>query len=229
MSRVMPLSLFLGVGLLLALSQRGLGGEPPSKDELTKKYRELIQRLVSPNKEPMTTNRSSGSVKFPAGYDVKAQERIAAARQVLHDNFAEALPFLIEALDDTRYCMTINWADGDAYYNRSVGSICRDVIASQLEVYRGKIRFSGPQHWHRYGYGPISKEWWQARKGRSLAELQIEAIDWALERRMAEPAAEVREDREHEIADLRKLRGEIATSGKPVKRRAMYPMVTSDR
>ena len=229
MSRVLELTLALGAGLLLAFSNRGIADQPLSKDKLANKYRELVGTLVSPNKMPITRNASGGSVKFPAGYDVRAQNRIKAARQVLHDNFDEALPFLIDAIDDDHYCMTIDWAEGDAYYNYAVGRVCRDVIASKLEVYRNEIKFMGPQHWHRYDYGPITKEWWRARTGRSLAELQVEAIDWAIEQRKAEPKDKVREDRLNEIADLQKLRNEIAKSGKPAKPSGMLPMVTSDR
>jgi hypothetical protein len=229
MSRGLELRLALSVGLLLAFSNRGIGGPPSSKDELPKEYGELVRMLVSPNEKPTAQGGANPSAKFPEGYDVKAQKRIKAARQKLHDNFEKALPFLIDAIDDNRYCMTIDWAEGDGYYNYSVGRVCRDVIASQLEVYRPKIRFSGPQHWHRYNYGPINKPWWHARKGRSLAELQVEAIDWAIKRRKAEPKDEVGEERADEIAELQKLRDEIARSKKPAKPRRMLPMVTADR
>ena len=140
-------------------------GRRALEDARSKKYADLISQLVSPNKEPITGDES---VRFPAGYDVKAQQRVEAARQALYDNFEDALPYLVEALNDTRYSMTVDWADGDAYPNYSVGKTCRHIIASQLEIYRDKIKFSGPQHWHRYDYAPISKEWRQKRKGRSL-------------------------------------------------------------
>jgi hypothetical protein len=122
--------------------------------------------------------------------------------------------------------MTIDWAEGDAYYNYSVGDVCRDVIASQLEVYRNKINFFGPHDWHRYDYRPITKEWYRDRKEQSLAELQIEAIDWAIKKREAEPKDKVGEERENEIAELQKLRGEIAKSGKPAKSNGMLRMIT---
>jgi hypothetical protein len=102
------------------------------------------------------------------------------------------------------------------------------VIATQLEVYRDRIWFSGPQHWHRYTY-PISKKWWEARRGRSLAELQVEAIDWAIAQRMAEPAETVRAERADEVSNLRQLREEIAKSGKPAKPSRLQRMETWDR
>lgn len=232
MSRIGLRSLFLGIGLLLgcshqevANSHQEVGNEPPSKDELAKKYRALIEQLASPNKKPITQNRSGGAVKFPEGYDVEAQNRIDSARQTLYDNFEQALPFLVEALGDSRYCMTIDWAEGDAYYNKTIGSICGNVIDSQLEVYRDKMGFSGPQDWNRYNC-PLPKEW----KGRSLADLQIESIDWAIAQRSAAiKANNGKLEQSQEISDLQKLRKEIAKSGKPAQPRSMYPMVTSDK
>ena len=217
------------VGLLFAFTSQAIGEHPSPKDGAPKKCDELVRALVSPNEKPITHTGAENSVKFPADYNAKMQKRIEAARQSLHDNFEQALPYLVDALDDNRYCMTIDWADGDAYYNYSVGQVCRDVIASQLEVYRNEIRFLGPPHWHRYDYGPINKKWWHARKGRSLAELQIEAIDWAIKQRKAEPKDEVCEERANEILNLQKLRNKIAKSKKPVKSLRMLPMVTSDR
>lgn len=221
---VLPL---LGAVMLLGRCQKVAGDEPPSKQETTKNYAQLISQLVSPNKEATTQNGADSKVKFPIGYDVAAQKRIEALRQVLHDDIENALPYLVGALDDQRYCMTINWMDGDAYYNFSVGTICRNVIASHLEVYREEISFFGSGHWNRYNY-PISKKWWDERKGRRLSELQVEAIDWAIEKRKAEPK-EFTEGRENEIAELQNLRATIAKSGKPAPSQRMRRMVTQDR
>jgi hypothetical protein len=165
-----------------------------------------------------------GGVRCTAAYDRMAQRRVDEARKALHDNFEEALPHLIDALDDQRYSMTVNWADGDAYPNYSVGEVCRNVIASQLEVYRDKIRFS-VKRWHEYNY-PVSKTWWKTRKDRSLAELQLEAIDWAIERRKTESE---KERREEELVALRELREQVAKSSKPAKSRGLLKMVVTDR
>jgi hypothetical protein len=216
-----PLAILLGALMPLLLANQG-SSDGPSKDARSKKYAEHVAQLVSPNKEPIT---GDVAVKFPRGYDLRAQRRVDEARKALHDNFEDALPHLIDALDDQRYSMTVNWAEGDAYPNYSVGEVCRDVIASQLEVYRDKIRFSLPR-WHEYDY-PVSKAWWKTRKDRSLAELQVEAIDWAIERRKAEPE---KERREEELVGLRELREQVAKSGKPTKsKRLLPPMVVTDQ
>lgn len=250
MSRVKPLSLLLGVGVLLALSTSGSSDEFSSKDESTeldrprqrssyqrsssskvestKNYQDLVQQLASPNKEATTRSGEWGfSVTFPRGYDVNAQIHVDSARQKLHDDFEKALPFLVEALDDERYCMTLG-DGGGGYYNYPVGALCRRMIESHLEVYRRKIHFDGPTLWGKYTYTPISKEWFKTRKGRTLAELQIEAINWAIQRRRSESIEKNIDRRMNEIPDMQKLRDEIAKSGKPVLPR-LSRMVTSDQ
>jgi hypothetical protein len=224
---VIILPTLLGIAVLLGVCRRGGGQDLPSKQNAALNYEKLISQLVSPNKESITVNGGRSSATFPIGYDAEAQKRIAEVRQVLFDNIEDSLPSLVGALDDDRYCMTINWIGGDYFYNYSVGKICKDIIASHLEVYRVAISFEHEGHWNRYNY-PISKKWWEERKGRRLSALQIDAIDWAIERRKAEPVEFVREGRENEVAELVKLRETIAKSGKPAASRKMLRMVTRD-
>ncbi len=229
MTGFMPMAPFLGVWIVLILAQPGIGEESPSKSRTKNRYAELISQLASPNKAPTTKNGADSSIKFQLDYDVKAQQRIQAARQALYDDIENALPYLAQAFDDKRYCMTINWADGDAYYNESVGDICRDVVASRLEIYRDEIGFNDAAQWNRYNF-PITKEWLEKRKGRSLAELQVEAIQWAIDRSRNE-SREWHRLSDEEIAALQKLRAAIAKSGKPAKpqRLRMLRMVTRDQ
>ena len=217
----------LGAGMLLVSLQQCSGDDADAKADAKRDYRALVAELASPNKEPTTSYRGGGHVKFPARYSVKSQRRIDEVRQILSDNIEESFPFLVDALDDKRYCMTIDWADGDAYYNRSVGAISKDVISSHLELYRDKIGFSGPQHWNKYNY-PISKEWWAPRKDSSLVELQIEAIDWAIEKRKVDKM-ETRTDPAKELADLQKLRDQIKSSRTPAKPIRMFRMETANQ
>ncbi|MDB5344082.1 MAG: hypothetical protein JWP89_2459 [Schlesneria sp.] len=228
MLRLLRLSLCVGIGLL-SLSHQGFGDESPSEKKLAEKYKGLIDQLASPNKVPTVVNRESGSVTFPADYDAKTQLRIETVRQELCDHFQKALPFLIEAVDDKRYCMTIRWGEGpQAYHNRSVGEICDDLIRSHLEIYRDSIRFAGPDHWYRYSYD-VSNEWWQMRKGKSLAELQIESINWAIELRQAEGEGRDGKRAAADIAALKKLRDGIASTRKPVKGDGMERMATPNK
>lgn len=227
MSRSNRHSWVLALAWILALVNRGIGDDKLTKAEAAKKYRDLVQQLASPNEKAVTKNGQRVSVKFPEGYDTKAQDRIKEVRQVLYDNVEEALPYLIEALEDERYCMTISWADHSAYYNSSVGDVCRNVIQSRFEVYRDSMRFAGPGHWREYSYDPFNKEWAQEHEGRSLVELQIEAIDWAIAQRKTDtlnPGSP-----KNDVAVLQKLRDSIAAANKPAKARSMYPMMTANR
>jgi hypothetical protein len=228
MLRLLRLSLCVGIGLL-SLSHQEFGDESPAEKRLADKFKGLIEQLASPNKAPTVVNRENASVTFPADYDAKAQVRIEAVRQELCDHFEEALPYLIEAVDDKRYCMTIRWGEGpQGYHNRSVGKICDDLIRSQLEIYRDSIRFAGPEHWYRYSYD-FSLEWWQKRKGQTLAELQVESINWEIDMRQTE--AEGRDGKRvaADIAALKKLREEISSTGKPVKGDGMERMATPNK
>jgi hypothetical protein len=193
------------------------------------KYSDLVQQLVSPNTAPERGSRGGEPwVKFSKDYDVAAQRRVGEARTQLHDNIQEALPYLVEALDDKRYCMTVSIGEGDSFPNQSVGATCREVIASHLEVYREKIRFSAPQQWNHYSYTPISKEWWAQRKDLSLVDLQIEAIDWAIDRITADTkTTKPPEEREAEIEALKLLRDDLKTSNVPAKALRLLPMKTS--
>jgi hypothetical protein len=225
MLRLLRISMCVGIGLLL-LSHQGLGEESPSEKKMADKYKGLIEQLASPNKVPTVVNRQNASVSFPADYDVKSQRRIEEVRQELCDHFEEALPYLIEAVDDQRYCMTIRWGEGpQGYHNRSVGKICDDLIRSQLEIYRDSIRFAGPEHWYRYSYD-VSSKWWQTRKGQTLAELQIESINWAIDLRQSEAEGRDGKRAAADIVDLKKLRDEIASTGKSVKGDGMERMAT---
>jgi hypothetical protein len=226
----MLLVLILGIGALLAISLQRSSDESSSTVELRKKYTDLIEQLASPNQKPVPSHRGVwGSVKFPKGYDIAAQNRIYDTRQLLLDHFEEALPFLVDALDDDRYCMTIDWAGGWAYYNFSIGNICYDLIDSHLEAYREVMTFYGPECWRLYNYPRFSKDWFKARKGRSLVQLQIEAINWAIERRGAERGDCLDDDRMNEVSDLQKLRDGIARSRRPVRSLGLLHMVTSDK
>ncbi|MFO0816821.1 MAG: hypothetical protein U1A77_02690 [Pirellulales bacterium] len=228
-----PLS---NVTFAFALSALMLATDEPSKsDKAPLDFRQLVAQLASPNeapninnrRAPKTNNRREPRVTFPSSYDREAQEKALAARQLLYDNFADALPELIASIDDQRYSITISWADGEEYYNQEVGAVCKNVIASQLEVYRAKIRFLGPGHWHKYTY-PVSKEWWEKHKDKSHRQLQIIAIDWAIEERKKEKGIDG-DDRNNELTELIKLREQLALSDKPLDGRSMYRTVTQDK
>lgn len=220
--------LYLIASVFVLLPGRGTCDEP-EETETTGKYPKLVEQLASPNKRPEKGFEKGDSfVRFPKGYDREAQERIATVRKTLADNIEEALPALIAALDDKRYCMTTRWQEGDTYFNESVGSVCEGIIASHLEVYFDCFSFSGPTRFNSYRYNVISKEWYSDRQDKSLVELQIEAIDWAIEKRKAEPEEKLWDRSGDELTKLQKLRDDITKSSKPVERRGIKRVITAD-
>ncbi len=223
---------------VFALAIFGLSGHLPvclsqdktESNETAHRFKALIEQLASTNPEPKThINGKPHRVHFPAGYDVKTQERVDDARRALDRGIAEALPYLIEGLDDKRYSMTINWGDGDGYYNKTVGDICREIIACNLEVYRKEIAFLGPQHWHQYTFPNVNKEWLSKNRHRTLIQLQLDAIDWAIEQRGKGDGRYFREDRAQEPEKLKELRNELNASTVPLPGSGLLPMQTKSR
>jgi hypothetical protein len=207
-----------------------LSQEKEPSPESARRHKTLIDQLASPNSKPQThVNGKPYKVRFPADYDVEAQERVDEARQSLNRDVAEALPYLVEALEDKRYSMTINWGEGDGYYNKTVGDICSEVIASNLEVYRSEITFLGPQHWHQYTYPNVNRDWLSKQGNRTLAELQLEAIDWAIDQRVKENGRYAREDRTNEAQKLREMREKLNDSKTPFPGSRLLPMQTKNR
>ena len=187
--------LLLAASLALLAAGPLLYGADSSGEKLN--FRKFVEGLVSPNR-PIRCREEE--ISIPPNYDWKAQERVETNRQILFDHCEEALPFLIEGCTDARYSLTSRWIDD--VYSWSVGQICLEIIAHHVEVFREDMSFSGPRHWHEYEFVPqlgyaIGKdvtdkqkkaiqEWWRGHKGKSIRDLQIEAFDWAIEKRKEE-------------------------------------------
>ena len=163
-------------------------------------YRKLVEGLVSPNK-PAKCDVDDSRPTYPPNYDKEAQARIEKHQQILSDHCDVALPFLIEGCTDSRYSLT--WQSDSYCGNACVGEVCLGIVTSYLEIYREympslveKIRCRAYNYVPRI-HGAIGnevseekkkeiEEWWRARKGKTLLQLQLEAIDWAIEKRKEE-------------------------------------------
>lgn len=227
MSRLYYAVAILAAAILIVALITSVVTAPPAHNSSLpdSKYRELVKQLVSPNTAPEIRYFRDGNptIKLPKNYDGEAQTRIGEVRIQLQDNIEEALPYLVEALDDKRYSFTNAGIEALVLANHSVGDACREVIASYMEVYREKIRFRNQRHWDLYNYEPISKEWWVQRKNNSVVELQIDAIDWAIKRHEDEPKlVRSSEECEHELEALAELRNELKESKIPAKPRELH-------
>jgi hypothetical protein len=220
-------------------------------------YRKLVEGLISPNRAiqcDWDDEADKATLSIPPNYDWKAQERIEANRKLLFDHCEEALPFLIEGCTDSRYSQTAPWSE-DYIVSRSVGWVCSEIIASYVEVFRKDITFNGPFHWHQYNFVPrlgyhqynsvtrhlddtiIGKkeiqDWWRRHRGKSLRELQIEAFDWAIEKRKEEQERLSQGERDERISrDMKRLaadRARLSKSEKWLPPTRMWASIVSPR
>ena len=96
-------------------------------------------------------------------------------------------------------------------------------------MYRKEITFLGPQHWHEYTFPNVNKEWLSKDGGRTLIEMQLEAIDWAIEQRAKENGRIDREDREQEPKKLQAMRDRLKESKEPLPGSRLLLMHTKNR
>ncbi len=208
---------WLVVGILLSLCLPAWGQKkaPPTDKEI----KTLIDQLVSPNPEPMTTFRPH--IDLPAGYDRTKQAKVLDARSKLLELGSPAFPFLIERWNDERYCLTTENGLSGCFTNESVGSICRIIVFVQLQPFgfwqsggddpRGKPhRPSYPEHFLESQ--KAAKAWWEKNKGKTLYQMQLEALDWVI----AEEAKRPGDFSAKEQEGLQKIRKDLVKSGKPL-------------
>jgi hypothetical protein len=192
---------------------------PPTANEI----KALIDGLVSRNPAPDTTKLQAGENKpgggFPRDFDHKKQKQVHRACDNLTELGPRAFPFLIERLEDKRYCLTIEVA---GYENESVGAICRWIIDTQLQPYgyfqkgyadpRGKPK--------RPGYAATflksqkaARQWWDKHKDKTLSQMQLEVLDWVI----AEETKRRGDFTEAERRALQDLRKELVKGRQPLR------------
>jgi hypothetical protein len=144
----------------------------------------LAAALASPNAPPTVNGQH---IEYPDGYDAKAQERVRAAEQELKRRGVGAFPCLIEHLDDAHYSYSEYYGQ---WRNNSVGEICYYIIEDQVEPdgcdYTKREAAGGKtveKPWYIYTthLNGHLRNWWKERSGRTLRELQIEALQWEIE------------------------------------------------
>ena len=212
------------VALLLAAAPSAGGDKPKAPSD--KEIKALVDRLVSPN-PPVIIKYDN--FRFPKGFDKDKQKDVHEAVYTLRKLGLRAFPFLAERLDDSRYCVTMD--DGPAPVNVSVGQVCRDLIRAQVQPYgfwpegygdpRGKPKrptFTGTF----LGSKKEALRWWEKNKGRTLYQIQLEALDWVI----AEEAKRPRDFKDEEGEFLRKTRKELVKSGEPLEAGRLKEILT---
>jgi hypothetical protein len=162
-----------------------------TKQVYRKRVELLIGELRSVNKDP---NPKFEPIRgFPKDYDGEAQKRIEKARRKLIHLGKDAFPILIEHLKDTSYSRSICTA---ILRSLSVGDVCFQIIEEQVDLagmrYKSREGSDGEYHVHRGYFSQYCKgawytrdglrKWWKEHQHRSLREMQIEALKWAIER-----------------------------------------------
>jgi hypothetical protein len=186
----------------------------PSRAEIVS----LIDQLVSPNSQP---KQDGPEVMYPQGFDKAAQARVHTAFHKLTAIGLPAFPYLQARLGDERYCFTMDAGPADA--NFSVGTVCRLIIGGHLQPYssftRGakdkdgraadpRTRPRRPSYFEHYKLDSAKafQHWWKGHKDKSLREIQIEVLEWTIEREKQKPKDYSSEELRFLKAMLAKLR-----------------------
>ena len=152
-------------------------------DDLPEDVPGLIEALASPNYFPRAAGQD---LIYPDGFDHGAQKRVRRAEQRLRDRGPAAFPDLVAKLEDARYAYSEYY---DQWRNPLVGEVCFYIIEDQVDFdgydYKTRLGADGKQHekpsclWSICTQGKM-QEWWKARAGKTLTELQTEAVEWTV-------------------------------------------------
>jgi hypothetical protein len=208
-----------GFPLVLAIVffAKGLLGSDPllaEEESDTPTTSKMVARLESRNKEPGIRN-SDLRPSFDAGFDWTEQRRVWNAIKDLIGAAASEWDSLTANIENKSYCISIETESG-FFYNWTVGDVCRIIIARTLsEAY---FRSLDPMTLEVYGEfrrpgfarePEMLKEWLQSRRKKSLAQLQAEACDWAID----ELSKRDDQNREHWIMAIRETARKLRDSG----------------
>jgi hypothetical protein len=202
--------------LLLQITPASSAEKPPPLT--AREIKALVDALVSPNPAPDTRNTDRGDLRVPRDYDHSRQTEVHRAYRKLTELGPQAFPFLIERSEDDRYCLTIETA---GFANGSVGEICRWIIDGHLQPYGHYQKVPGDPRGkpHRPNYVRTflgsqkeARRWWKKHKDQTLAEMQLEVLDWVI----AEEAKRRRDFTDGERQYLEDLRGKLARGDGPL-------------
>lgn len=181
----------------------------------------LIEQLVNPSKPPFT---QSYVLKLPKGISqsdlYQKQKPIASAYNKLSANIEVALPFLAGRLADERFSYVYEDGISGVYCCMTVGGVCRRIIDAHVNVYQKALtKYDADGRSKSLWFiddecGGIEK-WWKDRQGRTLAELQLEEIEWAV--RQPKPKYFSSGKWETMKKALDRMAEQIRTSGKPIQ------------
>ncbi|MBI1371275.1 MAG: hypothetical protein GC159_00730 [Phycisphaera sp.] len=157
------------------------GSAPTKPTALPADPDRLVDQLASTNKPPGVDDFDLPV--YAPGFDAADTERVERVRQALCERGVDAIPSLIDHADDDRYSQTVT---DSTTVNRTVGRNC--VIALSRIVDGDLLREKSPYSvfstsviWHAYRDGNL-EEWWSKRSTWSLRQIQIDALEWRIEK-----------------------------------------------
>jgi hypothetical protein len=191
--------------------------EQPNKSLDRQRIEALIADLRSPNKDP--NPKFQPFIKLPKAYDLAAQEKVERAREELIEMKEAAFPVLIDHLKDKPYSSSISTA---IFRSLSVGEVCFMIIEGQVDLagmrYKARTGSDGKGHTHTGYFSQYCKDgsdsrdglarWWKEHENKSLKEMQIEALEWSIERERAIGFPNEK-DREHYLNPLVKMLADL--------------------
>lgn len=178
----------------------------------------LVARLESRNKEPGIRNPDLRP-SFDAGFDWTEQRRVWNAIKDLVGAAAIEWDSLTANIENKSYCITIETESG-FFYNWTVGHVCRSIVVQTLsEAYFRTLDHGTTKAFYlKFRYPEFArepqelKEWLHARRGKTIAQLQADACEWAID----ELSQEDDENREHWISAIRETANKLRDGGGPI-------------
>ncbi len=182
----------------------------------------LVEQLANPHKPPFP-GRSTTLPELPPGISetalLKQQRPVQDAYVDLGKNFSIALPAIVKGVRDERYSYTSEVARNGCYENSTVGNACSRLIYRHVEIHAPiTTTLDNDQFFHGLSYiehcGGIEK-WWKSRSKMTLAEMQLETLDWVVK---LERPQHFKSERDWRMArnSASKLAVKIRTEKKPV-------------
>jgi hypothetical protein len=198
-------------------SMLAVAADPPARRILTtKECKQLVERLVNPGKAPF-----DGFVhNLPKGLSEsglrKSQQPIADAYNELSANIEQARTVLEAHQNDERFSYVYEEGISGVYECASVGRACSRILDEHINVYREPVTKRDEEGRRKSLWIEESKEPRPAAKtpGSTLADLQLEGIEWAL--RQTQPDYFTKQEWAKARESLEKMAGQIRETKKPI-------------
>ncbi len=185
-----------------------------------KQCEKLVETLASPHKAPFTEDYVFDLPKGLGESELLHRQRaIEVAYDTLSANIEVSMPVLMDHVGDQRFSFVQEAMASGTYYCSSVGEACSVIVRAHVSPYQRAVEKSdGEGHTKSIDFindvcGGLTP-WWKKRGKRSLADLQLEPVEWAL--RQSKP--DYFSDKEWTEAkqQLEKMGAEIRTTNKPI-------------